>query len=206
MDCGLQSAGNGNAAAYWHCVGDCGSDNSPKAGRPLPARGSRAGRSRRRPRIPWTSPGSGAGGAGGALAPLFTTAVAAFRVPESPASCAWFCSSWDPRLRQPDRRPDAGGPLLGAGRRRHGAPLSRRDEVRARREPQTRARRAAGHPVQPPRHRRRDQVRAAGRGRLRSKRGRSKTFQPFVRTDRGACWPGGRLPQTSRTKPVGPAI
>ena len=34
MDCGPQSAGNGNAAAYWRRVGDCGSDNSPKAGRP----------------------------------------------------------------------------------------------------------------------------------------------------------------------------
>jgi hypothetical protein len=35
MDCGLQSAGNGNAAAYWRRVGDCGSDNSPKAGVPI---------------------------------------------------------------------------------------------------------------------------------------------------------------------------
>ncbi len=118
-----------------------------------------------------------------------------------------------PRLGQPDRRPDGGGPLLGADRGRHGAPLPGRDEVRARREPQARARRAAGQPVQPPRHRRRDQVRAGGRGRLPGQRRRSKArrCQPggttppnppgekqWVRTVRGAC------DQGSETRGAGP--
>ena len=104
-----------------------------------------------------------------------------------------------PRLRQPDRRPDGGGPLLGADRGRHGAPLPGRDEVRARREPQAGGRRAAGQPVQPPRHRRRDQVGAGGRGRLPGQRRRSKALRPFDRTVRGACWPGG----TTRPNPPG---
>ena len=82
-----------------------------------------------------------------------------------------------PRFRQPDRRPDGGGPLLGPHGRRHGAPLPRRDEVSARREPQARPRRAPGQPVEPPRHRRRDPHRARRRAQLPGKRKRCKTSQ-----------------------------
>jgi hypothetical protein len=49
------------------------------------APGCRAALSGRRPRSPGTSPGGGPGAAGGVLAPLFTTAAAAFRVAESQA-------------------------------------------------------------------------------------------------------------------------
>ena len=112
-----------------------------------------------------------------------------------------------PRLRQPHRRPDGGDALLGPHGRRHGAPLPRRDEVRARREPQAGTRRAPGQPVEPPRHRRRDPHRARRRAQLPGKRTRQEQSSERERpTQLPRPETRGAWPRAAPGDPLAPAL